>query len=449
MTRETQAKTIFSLLTVFLLSSPAAIAEPEDILPDRSALTETANEGTPSDIDSVSTKEDGASENTTQNQMSTGARDVRPAENTNLNATAAPPSKTANELTIATWGGAYADSQKIAFFDPFTKKTGVKIMQKTHSGGLKMLRSRLESEDTPWDVIDLSLQTVDQACELGLLEQIDHGDLKDAPDGTSVTADFLPDGLRKCGVASVAWSLAIVYDKRKMKKKSKPATARDFFNIKRFPGKRSMRRGPKLNLELALLADGVAPSDVYNMLETDEGLYRALNRMEKLRGNIVWWDRGHEPLKHLSDGKAAMATAFNGRIFSTIAGEQQPFGIIWDGQIYNIDLWAVPKGAKNRERAFEFIAFATQTDRLAQQAKWFPYGPMRKSAVRQIGEHAEAGLKMAPYIPTAAKNFENALRIDEAWWDQHNNKMTAIFEAWLIGPQDKPGDGNSFAIESE
>jgi putative spermidine/putrescine transport system substrate-binding protein len=426
------------------------LAEPENPLPDLSSRVQSGSGATAGSSPKIGPAErQGAPKPAVENQEGAGSEPAGRAAATESAATAAHPSEPSKELTVATWGGAYAASQKIAFFDPFTKQTGVRIRQETHTGGLKMLRSELKAGAAPWDVIDLPLQTVDQACKLGLLEHIDPGILKAAPDGTTVAADFLPDGLRECGVASVAWSLAIVYDKRKLKAKSTPARARDFFDLKRFPGKRSMRRGPRLNLELALLADGVAPGEVYGTLETGRGIARALEKLENLRDNIVWWDRGNEPLKHLSDGKAVMATAYNGRIFTTIAGEQQPFGIIWDGQIYNIDLWTVPKGAKNRERALQFITFATQTDRLAHQTKWFPYGPMRKSALRRIGEHAEAGVKMTPYIPTAPENFANALRIDETWWDKHGSTMAAIFDAWLAGQDYEAVITNSIATEKD
>ena len=446
MTKLARAEILFCLLIALSVGSLGAIAEPQDKPIDQAAGPEAAKDKDSSDPDkeNMGANAGATAEEPEKDEERTGANAAINTETEDPKPAAASSAKPANELSIATWGGAYAESQKIAYFDPFTKETGVKIMQATHGGGLDMLRARLKSEETPWDVIDLSLQTVDQACELGLLEQIDHDGLKDAPDGTSAKIDFLPDGLRKCGVASVAWAVAIVYDKRKFTK-SKPKSARDLFNLKRFPGNRSMRRGPKLNLELALLADGVPPSEVYNELETEDGVDRALKTLEKLRDNIVWWDRGDEPLQNIIEGKATMATAYNGRIFSTIAGKQQPLGIIWDGQIYDIDLWAIPKNARNKERALEFVSFATQTDRLAHQTKWFPYGPMRKSAVQQIGEHAEAGLKMAPYIPTVPENFKNALRVNEAWWAKHRDRIKAKFDIWIAGPQLENSDASGDA----
>jgi len=105
-------------------------------------------------------------------------------------------------------------------------------------------------------------------------------------------------------------------------------------------------------------------------------------------------------------------------------------GILWDGQIYDIDAWAIPKSSKNKEEAMRFISFATSPQRLAEQAQLIAYGPMRKSAVGLVGKHPVINVEMQKYLPTAPENFKKALKFDEAWWTQNGAALTQRFAEW-------------------
>ena len=336
-------------------------------------------------------------------------------------------------LTIASWGGAYAKSQEIAFIQPFESETGIEIKLVSHRGAFGRLKRNKGSKPPKWDVVDLGAGALETACRDGLLEKFDTSDLAAAGDEKPEKDDFLPGALHDCGVASVAWSSAIVYD-RKAFKKSPPKTAKDFFDAERFPGKRALPKDPKYVLPLALMADGIEPDLVYRELDTNGGVKRALAKLENIRDQIIWWDKPHQPLKMLSDGTAPLATAFNGRAFYAIARDNKKLGLVWDGQIYDLDMWAVPKGTPNRDAAFAFIAFSIKPERLAEQTRWFPYGPMRKSAIAKIGKHAEVNVEMRDFVPTAGDNFKRALQIDSTWWEANAERVTLQFEAWLAKP---------------
>ena len=133
----------------------------------------------------------------------------------------------------------------------------------------------------------------------------------------------------------------------------------DFFDLDKFPGKRGMRRGPKPNLEFALIADGVPAAEVYDVLSTDAGIDRAFAKLDTIKDSVVWWEAGAQPPQLLADGEVVMTTAYNGRIFNAVAAEGKPFTIVWDGQIYDLDLWVIPKGAKNKDLAMDFLSFST------------------------------------------------------------------------------------------
>jgi putative spermidine/putrescine transport system substrate-binding protein len=211
----------------------------------------------------------------------------------------------------------------------------------------------------------------------------------------------------------------------------KPTTIADFFDTAKFPGKRGMRKSPKSNLEFALMADGVPADKVYETLATPEGLDRAFAKLDTIKKDVVWWEAGAQPPQLLADGEVVMVTAYNGRLFNAAVTENKPFVIVWDGQVWDLDLWGIPKGAKNKEAALEFLAFSTDTQRLADQAAWISYGPARNSSIALIGKHAEAGVEMGPHMPTAPDNFKNALQNDFEFWADNQDQLNERFNAWL------------------
>ena len=128
-----------------------------------------------------------------------------------------------------------------------------------------------------------------------------------------------------------------------------------------------------------------------------------------------------------------MTTAYNGRIFNAIADEGKPFQIVWDGQYIDFDLWAIPKGAPNLEAAKQFLAFSTDTQRLADQAKWIAYGPARKSSASLVGLYQDGKIEMAPHMPTNPDNMTNSLVNDPEFWADHDVELNERFNAWLAG----------------
>ena len=123
-----------------------------------------------------------------------------------------------------------------------------------------------------------------------------------APSGESAEQDFFAGGLSPCGVASVAWSTAVAFDRRAFSKAS-PSQIADLLDAKRFPGKRALPNSPRQTLELALLADGVDPANVYTELATQAGADRAFQALDKIKGEIFWWDSAEEPMAWLQEKK--------------------------------------------------------------------------------------------------------------------------------------------------
>lgn len=336
----------------------------------------------------------------------------------------------AGELTVVSWGGGYTKSQIEAYHKPYIEMTGTKINSEDYSGGLAEVRAQVEAGNVTWDLVDVELSDAILGCDEGILEEIDASILPAAPDGTPASEDFIDGAVSECAVANIVWSTIYAFDTTKFPNGG-PKTMADFFDVSAFPGKRGLRKGAKPNLEMALIADGVAAADVYSVLSTPEGVERAFAKLDTIKGDVVWWEAGAQPPQMLADGEVAMSTAYNGRIFGAVASEGKPFEIVWDGQIYDLDLWVVPKGAPNKDEAMKFIAFSTDTQRLADQSKYISYGPARKSSSAMIGKHAETGIDMLPHMPTSPANFKNALQNDFQWWADYGDEMNERFAAWL------------------
>jgi putative spermidine/putrescine transport system substrate-binding protein len=349
-------------------------------------------------------------------------------------------------LNIATWGGAYGQSQEIAYFEPFAKETGTRISTEIYDGTLAKIREMIGGDAPAVDVMDVSAGALGTLCNDGLLEPIEASSLGAAPSGESAEEDFYSGGLSSCGVASVAWSIAIAFDRQAFSK-AQPAQIADLLDVKRFPGKRALPNTPRHTLELALLADGVDPANVYTELATPAGVDRAFQALDKIKGEIYWWDNAQEPITWLLEKKAAMAAGYSGRLFRAAVGDRQRLGVIWDGQIYDLDLWAIPKGAKNKDGAMRFITFATDPARLAAQAQLIAYGPMRKSALDLVGKHPVIDVEMKTFLPTAPDNFKKALRFDDAWWTGQEEALQKRFEEWR-GPV-SPGQGKPAIVEAK
>jgi putative spermidine/putrescine transport system substrate-binding protein len=335
----------------------------------------------------------------------------------------------AQEVTVMSWGGAYTKSQVEAYHKPFTAETGIKVNSVDSDNPATPIKAQVEAGNVSVDVADVEFSDAVRLCDEGLLMEIDHSILPAAPDGTSAEDDFIEGALQDCAVANIVWSTVFAYNSENVS--MAPATIGDFFDTDKIPGKRGLRKSAKATLEMALMGDGVPAGEVYDLLETDEGIDRAFAVLDRIKDDIVWWEAGAQPPQLLADGEVVMSTAYNGRIFNAAVAEGQPLEVVWDGQILDFDLFVVPKGAPNAEEAMKFIAFATDTQRLADQASWISYGPARKSSGAMVGLYSDGKTEMAPHMPTAGANLDNALVNNFEFWVDMDAELNERFNAWL------------------
>ena len=184
-------------------------------------------------------------------------------------------------------------------------------------------------------------------------------------------------------------------------------------------------------LEMALMGDGVPADEVYEVLATDEGVDRAFAKLDTIKNDVIWWEAGAQPPQLLADGEVTMAYAFNGRIFNAAIGENKPFNIIWNGQIYEMEGWVIPKGAPNKDAAWTYIKWATQSERQADLTRYISYGPVRMSGSAGVGLYKDNKTEMATYLPTYPDYLDDALTSDVEFWANYDTELSERFNTWL------------------
>jgi putative spermidine/putrescine transport system substrate-binding protein len=331
-------------------------------------------------------------------------------------------------LTVTTWSGAYGQAQDRARMRPFASAHGIDTRLALWDGEIRDVADAVRSKTYKGDVIDFELPRAIEACRRGLLERIDPATLPPGDDGTPAAQDFVPGAIGPCWVGSIVYSQVIVAAPGRFDRP--PAALADFFDTATFPGRRALSRAaPKFNLEMALLADGVAPGEVYRVLSTPQGQDRAFAKLAALKP--IWAHDSRDALNWVKNGQAVMATALNGDVFDA----RQDFrpAVIWDRQLYELDVFAIPKGDPRKDRAMDFIRFATGSGPLARTASWLAYGPARRSAWSKVGENPQLKIAMAPFQPTA--HFDTAFAVDDGWWQDHGARIAARWQAFVMAQQ--------------
>ncbi len=321
----------------------------------------------------------------------------------------------ARDLTVVGWGGSSQAAQRQVYYQPFTQQTRIPILEDSWSGGLGILRSRVQAGNPTWDVVQVESDELQIGCDEGLYERLDWAALggRDA---------FLPGAASDCGVGSVVWSVGLAFDAGRLAQA--PASWADFFDLQRFPGQRTMRRGPKYTLEIALMADGVPAAEVYRVLRTPAGVDRAFRKLDALRGNIVWWTAGAQPGQLLASGEVTMAAAYTSRMFAARRDDNRNFQVVWNGSVYAIDHWVVLRGTPNRDNAMRLVQFMTRPENQSR----FPGLAFQGATNRQAAANADAAV--ATSLPTHPANLAVALPLDVEFWVDNIEQLTQRFNTW-------------------
>ena len=321
----------------------------------------------------------------------------------------------ARDLTVVTHGDALHAAVSHAYVQPFQSATGIKVEMETWDGGLDALRSRAKAAEIPWDIVELNAEELASGCAEGLLEKLDWSAIggKD---------HYLPQAVSDCGVGAAISNLVLAWDRDKF---TGAPTWADFWDVAKYPGKRGLANGVRGNLEIALIADGVAPADVYKTLATTDGVDRAFRKLDQLKPYIVWWQAGADAVRILGSGDVLMTTAPSGRIVTANRVEHRNFGVQWNASLARVRSWAVLKGSPNLRQALQFLYLAGTP---AIEARM-----QERSGDAGMAKGANDGLPadVLAVSPTNPANANAALRLDAAFWHDNLAKLQQRFDAWL------------------
>jgi putative spermidine/putrescine transport system substrate-binding protein len=269
-------------------------------------------------------------------------------------------------LTVSSYGGAYQEAQRKAWFEPYAALTGVTIVESEDSANAT-IKAQVESGQVTWDVVDVGN-------DFGLEG---NADVLEPLDFTRIPKDeILPGFADTYRVAAITYGIVMAYRTDKFDGAT-PQTWADFFDLAKFPGKRGLYDYSTGGvLEIALMADGVAPKDLYPL-----DVPRALAKLDTIKDSIVWWSSGAKSQEQIGSGETVMAQMWNGRAWSAKNVDSKPVEIQWNQQLLVADYWVVPKGTPNKDQAMQFIAWMSCANNNANVSRYISYGPPNKFAV--------------------------------------------------------------------
>jgi putative spermidine/putrescine transport system substrate-binding protein len=334
-----------------------------------------------------------------------------------LAAASCGPNSTVRPLTIVGWGGSSQDAHRKAYWTSFTKTSGVALREDTWHGGVGVIRTKVIGGDSSWDIVQVETEDLILGCEEGLFQPLDWAKL-------GGRRAFIPTAVHDCGVGAMLWSYLIGYDGDRIKGKG-PQSWADFWDVKRFPGKRGMRKTPKYTLEFALMADGVPPAQVYATLRTPAGVDRAFRKLDQLKPQIIWWSSISQVPDLIGSGEVAMSVTSPGRLIVANRTENRHFKVDWHQNIYAVDYWVILKNSPRREEANELLRYMTRPENQMRLAMFMPTGLTSIEASRRIDPVYKRD------TPTDPANMTDALQLDGDFWVEYGDQLTQRFNAWV------------------
>ncbi len=336
-----------------------------------------------------------------------------------------------NDMTIVSWGGAYQNSQLKAYVEPYQAlhpEVNV-VWDESSNEAVAKLRAMNEAGNITWDVVDVVAADAIRLCDEGLAMEYEPNELlAEGADGTSAEDDFGDLLVSDCFIPQIVYSTTFGYRTDMVPEgAAAPSEICSVFDLETYPGKRALEKRPINNMEWALLCDGVAKDEVYDVLATPKVSSKRWTNWATIKDDVIWWSAGADTPQLLADGEVVMGSTYNGRLFSLIEEQKQPVAMLWDAQVFDLDGWIIPEGLDEARlnRVKDFIKFATDTQRLADQAAYISYGPARLSSAPLVPED------MKQHMPTDPENAKNTFLYNYEWWADYRDDLDAKFQAWL------------------
>lgn len=318
-------------------------------------------------------------------------------------------SEGAGQVIVLDSGGPWQAAAKAAFYDDFERESGIRVVYAAgQTQGSAQLRAMVKAGRVEWDVINLGWRNLVQVGDEGLLEALDYGVIK--------TDGLLPGTTHKYALALDALAGIMAYNHEKFPRGTAPKTWADFWDVKRFPGRRGVGNRPFCQIEAALMADGI-PADTLYPLDVERGL----RKLNELKPHIVWWTTAAQQTQFILDGEVDLILGVNARLLVGIE-KGAPYTLVWNQGIIYQEGWGIPKGAPNKAEAMKFLAFTTRPKAQAVFAQRMAYGPVNGQAYAFISP------ERARVLPTHPDNLKQMVRANEEWWSKN---MIAVEQRWV------------------
>ncbi|MEM6914730.1 MAG: extracellular solute-binding protein [Pseudomonadota bacterium] len=299
-----------------------------------------------------------------------------------------------SELVIVNWGGDAVEAHEKAWAARYEQanpgSTAVIDGSGPSSGKIKAM---VESGKVTWDLCDRNNIAAIDLGRQGLLEEVDY---------SRIDIDATPEAYRgKWGLGSYYYSFALTWDTSAFEQT--PTTWADLWNTKDFPGTRTMRKNFEGQLESALLADGVAPEDVYPV-----DIDRAIEKIKEIKEDTIYWGSGSESQQIMRDGDAVIGNLWHTR--SSIVNRETDGRVdyTFNQAILLTGAWIQPKGALSGPAAWDFAAAAQDPQSQVEVFLALGMGPINPKAAELVPEdmrHRDAGnpANIAIQIPASAE----------------------------------------------
>jgi len=320
-------------------------------------------------------------------------------------------------VTIASWGGSYQHAQSEALFKPAAAATGVVVKEETY-GGMSDVRLQVQTGAVTLDIVASGSGSASRAGAEGLLEELDYSVID--------VSTFYPTLKMKYCVGGDVFSTVYAWNTDTYGENG-PQSWADFWDVEKFPGKRAYRGKVAGALEPAILADGVAPEDVYKVLDSEAGIERAINKIRELKPNIeVFWSSGAQHAQLMKDGEVDMTTGWNGR-FDNAKKDGAKVAYSFNQALLDYDCFAIPKGAPNKDTAMQFLAEISKAKYQANLPKYITYGPTNKAAY-DLGVIDEATARALPSYPD---NAAKQVPVDIEWYAKWETIAAEMYQEML------------------
>ena len=328
-------------------------------------------------------------------------------------------------VVVSDGGGSWGEAQKRAFYEPFEKETGIKVRTIPWAAGPK-ITAAIEANVSVGDCVDLAANQLARFSKAGLLTAIDTS--KFNPEDLSALSPVPAD---RFGIPALFGSMCLSYDPAAMAGHL-PQTWSDFFDVKNFPGPRTIGSGQNPSLrtfEIALMGDGVPLDKIYPI-----DFERAFRSLDRIRDSIVkFWTSPAEPGQLLVDKNVIMASGYNGRI-ADLRAQGAKVDFIWrQSTLGGPEYWVIPRNAQNPDNATKLMAFMIRPGPAAAFSKLIDYSPTNPRALDLMSKERLAAM------PTAPQNRTEQLLIDVSWWSSEIEGVSReqyaaqLWEKWLKG----------------